>query len=114
MTRPSEREQTKPDILQRDSQFALAVAARALVRAAGINPFQDAVVASTPVKIGAWPTEFGAVLAVCPINEAPALLECVSAILSDDARGVWERLGPEERAVALAEWKRITGKDGRS
>lgn len=113
MTRRSERGRAQPDVLQADSQFALLVAARALVRAAGINPFQDAAVARTAVKIGAWPSEFGAVLAVCPISDAPALAECVSAILSDDARGVWERLGPEERAVALAEWKRITGKDGR-
>lgn len=110
MTHPSEQQDTAKAMLHRNSQFALVVAARALVRASGINPFEDGAVAVTPVKIGAWPKEFGAVLVVCPLAEARATADAVSAMLTGDGADFWETMTPQQRADAQAEWERITGK----
>ena len=108
MTAPSNRHPTGKDVLTKDAQFALTVAARAAVRAAGINPFDDACVACTPVRIGAWQKDFGAVLVVCPIDEAAAVAQMANALLSDNPEEVWAKLTPGQRKDALAEWHRIT------
>jgi hypothetical protein len=104
----SDRRQAGDDVLQKDAQFSLTVAARAAVRASGINPFQDACVAATPVRIGAWSKEFGAVLVVCPTQEAAAVAQMVSAWLADNPADVWAKLTKEQREAAQAEWVRIT------
>src|SRR5689334_17104073 len=108
MTHPSSHRATKNDVLKKDAQFALTVAARAAVRATGINPFDDACVAVTPVRIGAWPKDFGAVLVVCPIDEAAAVAQVANSLLSDNPEEGWAKLTPGERKGALAEWCRIT------
>lgn len=108
MTAPSNRHPTGKDVLTKDAQFALTVAARAAVRASGINPFEDACVACTPVRIGAWPKDFGAVLVVCSIDEAPVVAQMANALLSENPEEVWAAMTPGQRKDALAEWHRIT------
>ena len=79
-----------------DVQFALAVAARALVRFRGANPYENLITSRTETRMGAWPKPFGVYVAVGPVDIVAAIEEAVAESL----RGAWEGRPDQLRDLA--------------
>jgi hypothetical protein len=64
MTLLFEPKQEKDVLMASDVEFAIAVAARALVRHQAVDPYKSVTTAVLDVKMGAWPKSFRALLVV--------------------------------------------------
>lgn len=79
-----------------DVQFALAVAARALVRFRGANPYEHMITARTETKMGTWPQPFGVFIAVGPVDIVAAIEEAAA----ESVRSDWEAKPDQLRKLA--------------
>jgi len=71
----------KDPLMATDVEFAIAVAARALVRHKAANPYDDVVSALAQVKMGAWPKPFAAALIVGPRDAVSEIYDGVIGAL---------------------------------